>query len=261
MEQSELIPLWKALADPKRRRIIQMLGEKARTTGELCAFFDVSRFAIMRHLKVLEQVGFVRSRREGRQRWNFLNEMLLHDLRSTYLSDGAIGENQLTELMGILARQEVASDDLPGDSPGILIQMDVPLQAKRERVFRALTEEIDAWWSYRIASDSHIQLDAQAGGRFHELFAGGGGALYGVVTYVKPGEEIRFSGSMGLVDEAASNLIQLKLSPGDSGTTRLWVSHRILGKSNAVTADTFKSSWEELLTQQLKPYVEDDGGQ
>jgi DNA-binding transcriptional ArsR family regulator len=74
MNQIDLVPLWKALADPKRRRIVQMLGQQARTTGELCSFFDVSRFSIMRHLRVLEQTGFIKSRREGRQRCNYLNE-------------------------------------------------------------------------------------------------------------------------------------------------------------------------------------------
>ncbi len=65
--------VWHAVADPTRRRIMDMLRVKAQTTGELCAQFTLSRFATMKHLAVLEKAGLLVVRRRGRERWNHLH--------------------------------------------------------------------------------------------------------------------------------------------------------------------------------------------
>jgi len=52
--------VWKALADPTRRAILDLLRERAHTTGELSgAFPSLTRFAVMKHLGVLEEAGLV----------------------------------------------------------------------------------------------------------------------------------------------------------------------------------------------------------
>lgn len=67
-------PVWKALADGTRRTIIEELSVGEKTTAELCERFPaLSRFAVMKHLDVLEEAGLVRVAREGRNRWNSLN--------------------------------------------------------------------------------------------------------------------------------------------------------------------------------------------
>ena len=65
--------VWKALADPTRREILDALRKKPRTTGDLCEDFEMSRFGVMKHLTVLVEAGLVLVRREGRERWNHLN--------------------------------------------------------------------------------------------------------------------------------------------------------------------------------------------
>src|ERR1044072_9913688 len=66
--------VWKALADPTRRAIIEELSTRKKTTAELCGRFEsLSRFAVMKHLDVLEEAGLVQASREGRNRWNTLN--------------------------------------------------------------------------------------------------------------------------------------------------------------------------------------------
>ena len=57
-----------ALADPTRRRIVELLAEGDRNAGELAAEFDVSRPAVSRHLRVLRERGLVRARELGTQR-------------------------------------------------------------------------------------------------------------------------------------------------------------------------------------------------
>ena len=52
--------VWKALADPTRRAILDLLRDRARTTGEVTgAFPALTRFAVMKHLRVLEGAGLL----------------------------------------------------------------------------------------------------------------------------------------------------------------------------------------------------------
>jgi DNA-binding transcriptional ArsR family regulator len=57
-----------ALADPTRRRIVELLAERERDAGELASHFDVSRPAVSRHLRVLRETGLVSSRGEAQRR-------------------------------------------------------------------------------------------------------------------------------------------------------------------------------------------------
>ena len=57
-----------ALADPTRRRIVELLGEGERSVNELAAEFPVSRPAVSRHLRVLHEHGLVRAREEAQRR-------------------------------------------------------------------------------------------------------------------------------------------------------------------------------------------------
>jgi DNA-binding transcriptional ArsR family regulator len=56
------------LADPTRRRIVELLAERERDAGEIASHFDVSRPAVSRHLRVLRENGLVRSRGEAQRR-------------------------------------------------------------------------------------------------------------------------------------------------------------------------------------------------
>jgi len=75
-QEDQLHPVFKALADPTRRRILDYLREQPRTTGWLCTRFEnLSRYAVMKHLRVLEEASLVVVRRAGRRRFNHLNYM------------------------------------------------------------------------------------------------------------------------------------------------------------------------------------------
>lgn len=84
--------LWKALSDPTRRAILDNLSSSARTTGDLVDKFpNLSRFAVMKHLGVLESVGLVSHTRKGRQRFNHLNAVPLRKVYERWvghLEDG-----------------------------------------------------------------------------------------------------------------------------------------------------------------------------
>ncbi|MFZ4573849.1 MAG: ArsR/SmtB family transcription factor [Phycisphaerales bacterium] len=76
-----------ALADPTRRRILDELRKGPRTTGDLIACAPgLSRFAVMKHLKVLTGAGLVTVRPEGRKVWNYLNVIPLRRVYERWVS-------------------------------------------------------------------------------------------------------------------------------------------------------------------------------
>jgi len=75
--------VFKALADPTRRYLLDRLFERdGRTLTELELDLEMTRFGVMKHLRVLEDAGLVVSRRAGREKHHFLNPVpirLIHD--------------------------------------------------------------------------------------------------------------------------------------------------------------------------------------
>ena len=69
-----------AIADPTRRRIVELLAEGERTSGELVSAFDLSAPAISQHLNVLREAGLVVTRAEGQSRIQTLNPNGLDEL-------------------------------------------------------------------------------------------------------------------------------------------------------------------------------------
>lgn len=68
MSSSASDSVFKAVSDPVRRAMLDMLMQRARTASELSAPFSISQPASSRHLKVLRRAGLVRSEAEGRNR-------------------------------------------------------------------------------------------------------------------------------------------------------------------------------------------------
>src|SRR5215475_12588970 len=74
MPEDDLDGVWKALSDPTRRSILDLLRQGPRTTTELVeAFPHLSRFGVMKHIEVLREAGLILTREERRQRINSLN--------------------------------------------------------------------------------------------------------------------------------------------------------------------------------------------
>lgn len=72
--------VFKALSDPTRRRIIQLLAHGERTAGELAASFDVTKPSMSHHFAVLKEADLITSRREGQQIYYSLNTTVLEDV-------------------------------------------------------------------------------------------------------------------------------------------------------------------------------------
>ena len=70
----------RALSDPTRREILQMLKRGTMSAGDLAAKFDMSAAAVSRHLAVLKEAELVRDKREGKFIYYTLNASVLEEI-------------------------------------------------------------------------------------------------------------------------------------------------------------------------------------
>jgi DNA-binding transcriptional ArsR family regulator len=98
--------IFKALAHHRRRALLDALKDDPQTTGALCdRFGDVDRCTVMQHLKVLEEAELIIVRREGRERWNYLNVLPIKQIHDRWIGQYA------THAVDLLARMK---SDLEG---------------------------------------------------------------------------------------------------------------------------------------------------
>ena len=78
--------VFRALADPSRRFLLDLLFQRSgRTLGELERELDMTRFGVMKHLRVLENAGLVVTRRSGREKLHFLNAVPIREIHNRWI--------------------------------------------------------------------------------------------------------------------------------------------------------------------------------
>jgi len=107
-KEDALDPVWKALSDPTRRAILDVLRDRPRTTTEIVESFPhLSRFGVMKHLEVLRQAQLVQTREAGRKRVNSLNVVPIRQIYERWV--GPFQELWSGELLGIKDMAETES--------------------------------------------------------------------------------------------------------------------------------------------------------
>ena len=79
--------VFKALADPNRRLLLDMLHEEnGQTLSALCEHMDMARQSVTQHLQLLEDANLVSVVRHGREKLHYLNAMPLHQVHDRWIS-------------------------------------------------------------------------------------------------------------------------------------------------------------------------------
>ena len=101
--------VFRALAAPVRRAILDALKDNPQTTGELCARFpQIDRCTVMQHLKVLEEADLVIARKVGRERWNHLNPLPIKHIHDRWIGAYAM------QAVSLLDRLKADLEAVPG---------------------------------------------------------------------------------------------------------------------------------------------------
>jgi DNA-binding transcriptional ArsR family regulator len=97
--------VFKALADPTRRHLLDRLFEQdGRTLGQLEEGLEMTRFGVMKHLRVLEDAGLVVTRRAGREKHHFLNPVPIRELHDRWIDKYT--ERRVSTLLDLKAQLE-----------------------------------------------------------------------------------------------------------------------------------------------------------
>lgn len=176
---------WRALASSWRRRILDLLREGPRTTGEIAERLPtLSRYAVMQHLAVLEDAGIVIVERRGRQRFNHVNAAALRTFYERWVNRYAdAAAQELTALKRHVEEEAVMSTE----SVRVLrIESELDFAAPPERVFKAITDpnEILKWFPHTYGGErvQRVVFEPRVGGLQYEDWGEGRGHLYGQVT-------------------------------------------------------------------------------
>jgi len=245
-------PLWRALADPTRRRILDLLRERPLITGEIAAQFPVSRIAVMRHLEVLSEAGLVTSRKRGRERWHYLNAVPLQKLHQRWAEQAAAGF--ASALLRLQDTVETEGRPMEPIRPTVDVALDIEIAGPPAAVFTALTKDAGGWWGHPFvtARATSLALDPRLGGLFTERWDNGGQVIASVTGWAKD-EHLQLTGSfhMGVGIGAAT----FDLAGSGAGTL-LRFSFRAIGVVDAAVAEDMSRGWAELVGTRLKARVE-----
>jgi DNA-binding transcriptional ArsR family regulator len=79
--------VFKALADPSRRKLLDRLfARNGQSLTELCVDLDMTRQAVTKHLRILEDANLVATRRRGRDKLHFLNPVPIHQIADRWIN-------------------------------------------------------------------------------------------------------------------------------------------------------------------------------
>ncbi len=240
--------IWRALSDPTRRRILDLLREQPLITGEVAASFDISRIAVMRHLDVLAGAGLVTSHKRGRERRHYVNLPPLLELSDRWASPGATGWAR-----GLLRLREGVEAELM--ERAVDIAFEVSIAGSPEAVFAALTTEPGAWWGhpYLRPEASRLTLDVDLGGAMVEHWADGS-ALIATVTALAPDRLLALTGPFHL--GLALGIATFDLRPEGEGNTIVAFSFEAVGAVEDEVAAGFETGFRDLVGQRLTALVE-----
>jgi hypothetical protein len=215
----------------------------------------LSRFGVMQHLDVLAEAQLVLIRREGRQRFNYLNAIPMQQVYDRWVSRYASSAAKTAQHLKRYAEsnpEENAMNDSTSWFRVVKIELEVEIAAPPKKVFDALTSELHAWWPHRMREGSKVTHDCRVGGLIAESWPGGG-ALYGTITVFDP--PMRCSsvvqGFMGACTIANDDLVEAR---GDGAVYKK--SLKIWGEVPEEMERMFREGSAAILHQALKSYCE-----
>lgn len=171
----EMDPVFKALADPHRRHLLDRLRERdGQTLTQLQAELPMTRFGVMKHLRVLEEAGLVASRKVGRARFHFLNPIPIQGVFDRWVSRYARPwSGALSSLKETIEMEQARDDDRPPrlESPPQLVSDARPpahvyqiyIRTTPERLWQALT---DPDWTVRYYFKTRVESDWRPGSSY-----------------------------------------------------------------------------------------------
>ena len=246
----ELEDAFKALADPNRRTLLDALREHdGRSLGELEERLPgMTRFGVMKHLRILEGAGLVTTRRDGRRKLHFLNPVPIQLIADRWISRYA---QPWTAAMADLKTAIEAGGTLQTMSAPQHV-FEVYIKASPERIWQAITDPAMTQVYY---FGSLIESDFTVGSALNYKQPDGSLDIEGKVLEADPPRKLVHSFSTRWeANDDPPTTVTWEITPMGGETCRLAVTHGGFASENA-TYESVKGGWPMILSG-LKTLVE-----
>lgn len=166
-----------ALADPTRRNLLDQLFERSgQSLGELCKGASITRFGIMKHLRVLEDAGLVTSKKSGREKLHYLNPVPIRLIHDRWVSKFT------APLVGTMVHLKTILETPMTDNVSMQVY-EIFIQTTPEKLWKALTE---AAFTQNYFFGTMVQSNWKAGDPIVYTYPDGRTAVDGVVIESNP---------------------------------------------------------------------------
>lgn len=253
---------WKALSDPTRREILDVLRRGPETTGALAQRFPVTRFAVMKHLAVLHEAGLIRFERQGKERWNHLNPVPIQRIYRRWIRPfEARPADRLLRLQRHLEEEETRMSERQIEKATIgEVTLEIQLEATPERVWKGLTTEIGAWWPEAFYAGGEpgrrqFHLDLRPGGTMGETWEDGGGLLWATVLGVYPHQKLEVRGDYSPTWGGPGCWIGTWTLEAEGNGTRLKFNEAAFGRVTEQYQKDKAKGWGFLYDRALRAYL------
>jgi uncharacterized protein YndB with AHSA1/START domain/DNA-binding transcriptional ArsR family regulator len=212
-------PAFRALADPTRRNILDLLFERdGQTLTEIERAFSMTRFGVMKHLRVLEAADLVVTRKTGREKFHYLNPVPIREIHDRWTSKFAAGASAAL----LQLRSTIEKGREMEDKPSHVFV--VYIRSTPERVWEAITTSD---FTLRYYYSSTVQSDWAAGSPYAYKIQGED-AIVGSVIESDPPRRLVCTFDARWDEEVAPDepsRITWELEPSGDGVTKLTVVH------------------------------------
>ena len=217
--EGELV--FRALADPSRRRLLDLLFERdGRTLTELESQLPMTRFGVMKHLRVLQEAGLIATRKLGRERLHYLNPIPIQLISDRWINKYAAARaSALADLKTALEGRNVMTTD---SKPRLVYQ--IIIKAPQERVWEAITT---SEFTSRYYYGSTLKTDLTVGSPFTYHMPNGSPIVEGAVVASEPPNRLvhTYHSLWPPMNEDAPTRVTWELAAMPGGVTKVTVVH------------------------------------
>ena len=244
--------VFRALADSSRRTLLDRLFERdGQTLGELeAALPGMTRFGVMKHLRVLEAAGLVTSRKVGRERHHYLNPIPIRRIHDRWLDRFRIRAADLLDDLKSALEAPMTTESAPVSAPPRFVHATY-IKASPERIWQALT---DSSFTLRYYYNSTVESDWAVGSRY--LFrTEGNPAIEGEILEADRPHRLAMTFHALWSDAVradAPSRMAFEIEDAGNGVSKLTVIHEDMGPA---TASEVVGGWP-LIAAGLKTLLE-----
>lgn len=236
--------IFRALADSTRRRLLDLLFERdGRTLKELEADQPMTRFGVMKHLRVLEEAGLITTRKAGRERLHYLNPVPIQLIADRWINKYAAA--RASALADLKAALEGGFGMTSDPKPRLVNQ--IIIKAPPERVWEAITTPE---FTSRYYYGSALATDLTVGSPFNYAMPNGSPVIEGQVVESDPPNRLvhTYRSLWPPMNEDAPTTVTWELQPMPGGVTRVTVIHADFAGETATYQGLQSGGWAWILS-------------